>query len=141
LAGDQQIDLAAMVFIIGEALIDLRLREVRETLRRQGVEGLTGLKKSNNVVNTDPCAFHSCISAPDARRPNDVAIGFRNCAHDGLFLKLSAIEAQFGDRLVVAATGDGSFTLLFILLILVFCALPSDPDSMRVRLLRLVRTA
>src|SRR5439155_12396217 len=78
LAGDQQIDLTPMVFIISEAFVNLSFREVRKTLRRQTVNSLTRLQESNDVVNANPCAFHSCISASNTRRTNDVAVGFRD---------------------------------------------------------------
>ena len=54
-----------MVFIIGEAFVDLSLREIRKTLRRQGINGLACLKESDDIVDTNSCTFDSCISTPN----------------------------------------------------------------------------
>ena len=82
LAGDQQIYLAAMIFIIGQAFVDLSFREVRKTPRRQRIDRLSRLKKPNDIVNANSRILHSCVSAPDTGRPNDVAVGLRNRTHD-----------------------------------------------------------
>ena len=53
MAGNQQIDLAAMVFIIGEAFVNLSLREVRKTLRRHGEAGVERIKELTNGIGAD----------------------------------------------------------------------------------------
>jgi hypothetical protein len=66
LASDEQIDLAPMVFIVGEAFVNLGLGEIRKTLRRYRIDRLSCLKKPDDVVNADSRTFHSRISAPNA---------------------------------------------------------------------------
>jgi len=66
LPGDQQIDLAAVILIIGKTLINLRARELGKTVRRHRFYGLAILKQANDVVNTDSSALNDRVATPHA---------------------------------------------------------------------------
>ena len=82
LLGDEQVDLPAVVFIVGKTLVNLRPRELREAPCRQPVNRFAILQKANDDVDADSGAFHYGVAASHARRAHDVPIGLRNPSHD-----------------------------------------------------------
>jgi len=65
-----------VVFIVGEALIDLGSGELREAVRRQSVDCFAVLEQTDDVVDADSRAFDCRMATPHARRADDVAVGF-----------------------------------------------------------------
>src|SRR5436309_11645657 len=69
-----------MVFVVGEALVNLCAGNVGKTVRH-GIDRLAVLQKADNVVNADTCPFDPRGSAADSLRLHDIAIvrrGFHN---------------------------------------------------------------
>ncbi len=81
LPGNEQVDLSSVVFIVGEALVNLRSGELREAVCRQRVYRFAILKQANDVVDGNPGTFHDRVPTPHARGTNDVTIGLRDRAH------------------------------------------------------------
>ena len=70
-----------MVFIVGEAFVNLRSGQLREAVRLYRIDCLAILKQADDVVHGDAGAFHYGVPAPHARRADDVAICFGNRFH------------------------------------------------------------
>lgn len=79
--GNQKVNLAAMIFIISKAFVDLRPAELRERVRRESIDRFTILKQSDDVMDGDAGVLHDRIPAADAGRANNVAVAFRDRAH------------------------------------------------------------
>ena len=56
-----------MVFVISEALINLRFAQSWEATRDQAVYGFAILEEPDNIVNADSSAFHPWVPAPHVR--------------------------------------------------------------------------
>ena len=69
-----------MVFVVGKTLIDLGPCELRETFRRQSIDGFASLEEADDIVDTNSSALYGGVTAPDARCAHDVAVAFRNHA-------------------------------------------------------------
>lgn len=74
LAGDQHVNLAAVIFIIGKAFIDLGARDVRETATDNGIHRFPALEQADDVVDSDACAFNDGMAATDTWHACDVAV-------------------------------------------------------------------
>ena len=74
MAGDQEVDFAAVVFIIREALENLGAGKLRETVLSEGVDGLTVLEQADYVMYPDTRAFDRCVAAANADGTDDVTV-------------------------------------------------------------------
>jgi hypothetical protein len=63
-----------MVLVIGEALIYLGARNVREAANDYAVHGFTVLEEANDIVDADACAFDDGVASPHARLARDIAV-------------------------------------------------------------------
>ncbi|HTR77633.1 MAG TPA: hypothetical protein VMH39_05970, partial [Gemmatimonadaceae bacterium] len=78
LSSHQQVNLAAVILIIGEAFIHLSPRKIGETmLAHDAVHSLAVLEQADHVVDTDARALHAGGAAAYATRPDNVAVGGR----------------------------------------------------------------
>ena len=62
---DQQIDFATMIFVIGEAFVNLRASNIGKTVR-DGIDCFAVLQKADHVVNTDACSFDPRVTAANS---------------------------------------------------------------------------
>ena len=67
LAGNEQVDLSTVVFVVGKALVNLSACELREGFRRQHVHTFAILKQSNNVMDTNSGALDYRIATAQPR--------------------------------------------------------------------------
>ena len=81
LPGNEQVDLATVVFIEGEALVNLRFRDIREAVFPQRINRFAVLHQANDIVDCDSGPFNNGVPAPDVYRAHDMAIGFRGRTH------------------------------------------------------------
>lgn len=81
MAGYEEIDFAAVVLVVGEALVDLGFGDFGETIGSESVDRFAVLEEGNHVVNRDARAFHNGVAAANTRGADDVAVGFRSGAH------------------------------------------------------------
>src|ERR1700689_3313783 len=84
LPGNEQVDLSPVVFIPGEAFVNLSSGQLRKAVYPQGVNSLAILKQADDVVHGNPGVFYYRIPAPYARRTDNVTVGFRNRVHTGM---------------------------------------------------------
>ena len=59
--------ISLMVFVLGEALIHLRLGQRRDAARDHTVDGFAILEEPDHLVHADASAFHPRVPAPDIR--------------------------------------------------------------------------
>jgi hypothetical protein len=71
-----------MVFVIGEAFVDLSPCETRETAHHYGFDSLTILKQSDHIVDSNPGIPDNRVAAPHARRSNNVTITLWDHGHN-----------------------------------------------------------
>ena len=62
-----------MIFVIGEALVNLRASNIGKTVR-DGIDCFAVLQKADHVVNTDACSFDPRVTAANSLCLHDVAI-------------------------------------------------------------------
>src|SRR5262245_60475186 len=70
---DQQIDFATMIFVISQALVNLRATNIGKTVR-DGIDCFAVLQQADHVVNTDACSFDPRVTAANSLCLHDVAI-------------------------------------------------------------------
>ena len=93
--GNEQVYLAAVVFVVSETLVNLRSSELREAVCRHRLNCFTILKQANDIVNGSSDAFHDGMATPNAHRTDDVTIRFRDRLHELLFRRASqAVNAS-----------------------------------------------
>ena len=78
---DQQIDFAAMVLIIREALVHLRFCQAGEAIGADSVHSLAVLEKADDVMNPNARVFNNGIAATNAWNAHDVLVSFGSRAH------------------------------------------------------------
>lgn len=78
LPGSEQVDLAAVVFIVGKTLVNLRSGQLRETIGPHRFDRLAVLQQADDIVHGNPDFLHDGVPAPHARRVDDVAPSFRD---------------------------------------------------------------
>jgi hypothetical protein len=66
LPGNEQVDFTAVVFIIGEAFVNLSSGQLRETVCPHRVDCLAIPQQADNVVNGNPGILHNGIPTPHA---------------------------------------------------------------------------
>ena len=76
--GNKDVDLSPVIFIAGEAFVNLRSGQLREAVYPHRVNGLAVLKQSDDVMNGSSGTFHCGVPAPHASGTDDVTTGFRN---------------------------------------------------------------
>src|SRR4029077_4913431 len=81
---DQQIDFATVIFVIGEALVNLRASNIGKTVRDR-IDCFAVLQKADHVVNTDACSFDPRVTAANSLCLHDVAIVRRRFHLAGLY--------------------------------------------------------
>ena len=62
-----------MIFVIGEALVNLRASNIGKTVR-DGIDCFAVLQKADHVVHTDACSFDPRVTAANSLSLHDVAI-------------------------------------------------------------------
>ena len=73
-----------MVFIVGEAFVNLRSGQLRKAVCPQRVNSLAILKQADDVVHGNPGALYYGVPTPHTRRTDYVTVGFRNRVHTGM---------------------------------------------------------
>src|ERR1700689_2866682 len=81
LPGNEQVDLSPVVFIVGEAFVNLSSGQLRKAVCPQRVDSLAILKQSDDVVHGNPSTLDDGVSTPHACRTDNVTVGFRNRVH------------------------------------------------------------
>ena len=79
------INFRPMVFVIGEALVNLRLGDAGKTLDNR-VHGFLVLQEANDVVDTNARVLDACMSAPNAGSSGYISIGFIDRCHEAKLL-------------------------------------------------------
>ena len=79
LAGDKQINFTSMVFVVRQAFIYLRARDILKAAVNDAINRFAVLNKSDNVMYTDAGTFDRRASTSNTRLVNDIAVG---CARD-----------------------------------------------------------
>jgi hypothetical protein len=77
LAGDQWIDLALVVFIVGKALIDLGARKGREA-RDHRLDRGSSFKHRHDVMHANAGTLHHSMAGSDPRPLNNISVTRRN---------------------------------------------------------------
>lgn len=78
----KHVDLPAVIFVEGQAFVDLRPRKVGKTaVADHAVHGFTVLQQRDDVVNANTRAFDSGMATANPGGTNDVAIGRRDGVH------------------------------------------------------------
>lgn len=80
LPGNQQVNHRAMIFVIGEAFIDLRASQVRKTARDR-VHRLAILQKPYDVMDTNARSFNARLPTAGSFLGDDVTISGRRSLH------------------------------------------------------------
>src|SRR5438093_251327 len=93
LARDQEIDFTTVVFVVHEALIDLGSGQFRKAVGNDGINALTVLQQTNDIVDTDAGCLDHGMAAPNLRQPCDVPILLRSSNHDALMV--GEVRLQF----------------------------------------------
>ncbi len=70
-----------VVFIVGQALVDLGSGELREAVHRQGVDCFAVLEEADDIVDADSGAFHDRVATAHPCRADAIAVGFRGRFH------------------------------------------------------------
>ncbi len=70
-----------MVFIVGQALVDLGSGELREAVHRQSVDCFAVVEEADDIVDADSGAFHDRVATPHPCQADDIAVGFRSRFH------------------------------------------------------------
>ena len=89
----QSLDFSLMIFVVSEALKDLRSAQIRKR-GANAVHIPTKKKVGNDIVHTDSCAFDPCVSAADSFGLHDVAIvrcGFHEANYITTFRKTDIV--------------------------------------------------
>jgi len=75
-----------VVFVVHEALIDLGSGQFRKAAGNDGINALSVLQETNDIVDTDAGSLHHGMAAPNLRQPCDVPILLRSSNHDALMV-------------------------------------------------------
>ena len=70
---NQKINLATMIFIVGEAFVNLSARDLRKTIWKR-VDRFTVLQKTDHIVNADAGSFDRCRAAANVSIFHNVAV-------------------------------------------------------------------
>src|SRR4029077_2034384 len=87
------LDFSLMIFVVSEALEDLRSAQIRKS-GANAVHIPTKRKVGNDIVRTDSCAFDPCVSAADPLGLHDVAI-VRCGFHGANYITTSSEDRMF----------------------------------------------
>ena len=74
LPSDEEINLAPMILIVRQTLVDLRFGEVGEAGHEDAVHCFAVLEQTNDVMDADARAFDDGITAASARPSRDVSV-------------------------------------------------------------------
>src|SRR5262245_37101450 len=94
--------------------------QLRGTARRQRVNGLPILKQTDDVVDSNACAFRCAIATPHTRRTNDVTVSLRGRPHTWIVrspsmpsqLSREALAARLYEQMMTKAEFDEFLTLV-----------------------------
>jgi hypothetical protein len=74
LSRNEHVNLAPMIFIKGEAFVNLRTGNTREATTNYRFDRFAVLEQPNNVMDSNACSFDDRRSATDPRLPRQVAV-------------------------------------------------------------------
>ena len=80
--GNEQVDLATVVFVAGEAFVNLRLRQGGEAVVPQRIDSFTILEQANHVMDANSGAFCNGVTAWNPGGMDDVAVGCGGGTHN-----------------------------------------------------------
>jgi len=101
LPGNKNVDFTLMVFVIGEAFVYLRAGEGWKAVGDEGIDCLSVLQKSNDIMDSDAGALDERMAGSNAGSFGDIPIGPVSGTHV-VSLRCSASERN----------GDHEFTLI-----------------------------
>jgi hypothetical protein len=72
--GHEDVNFSAMIFVVGEAFVNLGARQRGEAVGNDRLDRLTCLQKGNHIMHADASALDDGLAAANARDIGDVAI-------------------------------------------------------------------
>jgi hypothetical protein len=102
---DQQIDFATVIFVIGEALVNLRASNIGKTVRDR-IDCFAVLQKGDHVVHTDACSFDPRVTAANSLCLHDIAIIRRRSIWQDYITARCKIDIRTRTRIALIHTNN-----------------------------------
>lgn len=73
--GHEQVNLAAMVLVVGQTLVNLRPGQIRKAAGNKRVDGFAVLQQTHDIMHSNAGAFDDRASGADSGKIDQITIG------------------------------------------------------------------